>query len=187
LRGRPTSLLTGGVQVSDQPVTRDTYESLLPPIFVESPALGDEISSPVEVWGSARVAGNGFNVQVLAAGGTLLGEQAVPATPGARTGFDVTLPFAGAPGDGALVIYSESGADGSRVDEFGIPIRIASPAPIVGPGAVAVTAVGLGMLLYTVVVSPGYFVARRELAVVAVFAVLLLLTATALSLLLSGT
>ena len=36
--------------------------------------------------------------------------------------------------------------------------------------------VGLGMLMYTVVVSPGYFVARHELAPVAMFAVLTVMT-----------
>jgi hypothetical protein len=42
------------------------------------------------------------------------------------------------------------------------------------------------MLLYTTVVSPGYFLTRRELPLVAVFAVLVLLTAAALAALPSG-
>ena len=40
--------------------------------------------------------------------------------------------------------------------------------------------VGLGMLLYTVIQSPGYFVARQELAPVVMFAVLALLTIAAI-------
>jgi hypothetical protein len=49
-----------------------------------------------------------------------------------------------------------------------------------GAGAATFAAAGLGMLLYTVVQSPGYFLARREPAPVAMFAVLVVLTATAL-------
>lgn len=44
--------------------------------------------------------------------------------------------------------------------------------------------VGLGMLLYSVVVSPGYFVARHEVAPVAMFAVLTVMTMGAVTALL---
>ena len=40
--------------------------------------------------------------------------------------------------------------------------------------------VGLGMLLYTVIQSPGYFLARHERAPVVMFAVLALLTIAAI-------
>ena len=39
---------------------------------------------------------------------------------------------------------------------------------------------GLGMPLYTVIASPGYFVARREWAPVVIFAILAVLTAAAI-------
>lgn len=41
--------------------------------------------------------------------------------------------------------------------------------------------VGLGMLLYTVIQSPGYFVARHELAPVVMFAALAVLTIVAIA------
>ena len=41
-----------------------------------------------------------------------------------------------------------------------------------GSGAKALVAAGLGMLLYTVIVSPGYFLARREFPAVGMFGVL---------------
>jgi hypothetical protein len=47
-----------------------------------------------------------------------------------------------------------------------------------GPPTLALVA--LGMLLYTVVQSPGYFLARRELAPAAMFGVLLVLTLSAI-------
>ena len=51
---------------------------------------------------------------------------------------------------------------------------------VAGSGAKALVAAGLGMLLYTVIVSPGYFLARHELPVVGMFGVLAALTVTAL-------
>jgi hypothetical protein len=52
---------------------------------------------------------------------------------------------------------------------------------VAGSSANAAVAAGLGMLLYTVIASPGYFLARRELPVVGMFDVLAALTAIALA------
>jgi len=49
-----------------------------------------------------------------------------------------------------------------------------------GDAAVPFAAAACGMLLYTVIVSPGYFMARREYAPAALFAVLAVLTVGAL-------
>jgi hypothetical protein len=49
-----------------------------------------------------------------------------------------------------------------------------------GAGAATFAGAGLGMLLYTVVQSPGYFLARRELAPVVMFGALVALTVSAL-------
>ena len=54
-----------------------------------------------------------------------------------------------------------------------------------GPGMAPLVTAGLGMLLYTTIVSAGYFLARRELPVVGMFAVLAALTATALAVILA--
>lgn len=52
----------------------------------------------------------------------------------------------------------------------------------VAGGSASVLLVGLGMLLYTVIQSPGYFLARRELAPVAMFGVLVVTTLVAIAL-----
>lgn len=52
---------------------------------------------------------------------------------------------------------------------------------LVRAGTPSLALVGLGMLLYTVVQSPGYFAARREVAPVVMFAVLAGLTIAAIS------
>lgn len=54
-----------------------------------------------------------------------------------------------------------------------------------GSAADAWVAAGLGMLLYTVIVSPGYFLARGELPVVGMFGVLAALTVVALAVVLA--
>jgi hypothetical protein len=51
----------------------------------------------------------------------------------------------------------------------------------VGSAADAWVAADLGMLLYTVIVSPGYFLARREFLAVGMFGVLAALTVAALA------
>ena len=53
-------------------------------------------------------------------------------------------------------------------------------------GTTGVVSVGLGMLLYTVIQSPGYFAARREYPPVVMFGVLAGLTIAALTVLLLG-
>ncbi len=56
---------------------------------------------------------------------------------------------------------------------------------VAGASAHALVAAGLGMLLYTVIASPGYFLARRELPAVGMFGVLTALTVTALAVVLA--
>ena len=52
---------------------------------------------------------------------------------------------------------------------------------VTGSGVNALVAAALGMLLYTVIVSPGYFPAGRDLPVVGMFGVLAAPTVTALA------
>lgn len=57
---------------------------------------------------------------------------------------------------------------------------------VAGHVAVPFLAVGVGMLLYTTIVSPGYFVARREYSPVVMFAALIVLTTAAAVILLAS-
>jgi len=56
----------------------------------------------------------------------------------------------------------------------------------VGRAATPFLAAGIGMLLYTAVVSPGYFLGRREWAPVVMFAAIIALTITAAVVLLAA-
>lgn len=55
-----------------------------------------------------------------------------------------------------------------------------------GRSATPFVALALGMLLYTILVSPGYFIARRERGAAGMFAVLILLTAGVMTVLFTG-
>jgi hypothetical protein len=59
-------------------------------------------------------------------------------------------------------------------------LLIAGGAVLLGGGGPAIALVGTGMLLYTVLQSPGYFLARRETAPVVMFVVLQVTTAAAI-------
>ena len=59
-------------------------------------------------------------------------------------------------------------------------LLIAGGVTLLAHGTVVVAATALGMLLYTVIASPGYFLARREWAPPIMFGFLTVLTLTAL-------
>ena len=57
---------------------------------------------------------------------------------------------------------------------------VAGGALLIAGESTGLAPAGLGMLLHTVIASPGYFVARREWAPVVIFAILAVLTAAAI-------
>jgi len=57
----------------------------------------------------------------------------------------------------------------------------AGGAILIAEGITGLALAGLGMLLYTVIASPGYFIARHEWLSAAVFAVLAVLTIAAIT------
>jgi hypothetical protein len=64
-------------------------------------------------------------------------------------------------------------------------LAVGGPVLIAG-GTSGVALAGLGMLLYTVIASPGYFIARHQRAPVLMFAVLAVLTVVAIAWLLAA-
>lgn len=122
--GRPVTALGGEGLMLDRPQRRADWEGLLPAIFVETPAVGDVITSPVRVTGSASVFEATFVVELVRRGGTVLGREVVTASEGApgRGSFTARLTFEGA-GDVVLRVYQESMEDGTPLDEVRIPVR----------------------------------------------------------------
>jgi germination protein M len=125
LDGQPVSVPTSERGTVDSPVGREDYVSVLPPIFVDSPAWGGRFG------GSARGMANVFEatlfVELADAGGSVLDSRRVMATCGTGCwgGFEVDLSRAiDEAGRGTLSVFSRSAMDGSVQDLRRYPVRL---------------------------------------------------------------
>jgi hypothetical protein len=124
LEGEPVDVFSSEGIGLDGPQARDDYEHVAPAILVETPAVGDTVSSPMRLTGTANTFEATFNYDLLG-GGRMLATGFVTATcgTGCRGTFDETIPFEwrGEP-RGALVVYELSAEDGSRINIYEIPL-----------------------------------------------------------------
>jgi germination protein M len=111
----------------DNPLSRADLEDFTPPVLVESPLPGEEISSPLRIKGTANTFEATFNVEILGADRRVLGETFVTATSGSGTRgtFDASITFAAVPGPATLVVFERSAEDGTRIHEVEIPLQVA--------------------------------------------------------------
>jgi Immunoglobulin-like domain of bacterial spore germination/Sporulation and spore germination len=111
----------------EAPLRRTDFEDQTPPIFVELPAPGDSVSTPLQISGTANTFEATFQVEILDEGGRVIGKRFVTATSGSGTRgtFQAKVPFrAKATGPGMLVVYELSAEDGSRIHEVEIPLEL---------------------------------------------------------------
>jgi spore germination protein GerM len=118
-------------------LTRADFEDVTPAVLVESPAVGDSVSSPLTMAGTANTFEATFMAEVLDTNGARLApEEMITATSGSgeRGAFSAELPFAlpdvmsgggSAAADIVLVVYEISAEDGSRIHEVRIPLTVA--------------------------------------------------------------
>lgn len=125
LDGELVEVFSGEGIVLEGPQTRGDYEDVTPAILVESPAVGNTVSSPLRVTGSANTFEATFLANVVDWDGKIVAEQVVTATcgTGCRGTFDVTIPFewSGEP-RGALIVLEQSAEDGSPINVVEIPL-----------------------------------------------------------------
>jgi germination protein M len=115
------------VQIEGEQHVRSDFEELTPPILVEVPAPGYSFSSPLLISGTANTFEATFQVEVLDAGGKVVGKRFVTATSGSgmRGTFQAKVPFrVEEQGPGKLVVYELSAEDGSRLHEVEIPLEL---------------------------------------------------------------
>jgi spore germination protein GerM len=126
LEGEPASTLGGEGLIVDHALARDDFADLLPIILVERPALGEPVSSPVQVAGTASVFEATLRVRLVGPDGSILWEDLVTASEGApgRGTFSVGIPFS-ASGPATIVAFTHSAADGSEQHNFEVPVRLA--------------------------------------------------------------
>ncbi len=127
LDGKRISVFGGEGIILDHPVGRKDYEELTPAILVEDPTLGDRVTSPLSLRGTANVFEAVFQVELLDGNGAVLAKTRVQASSGTGTRgrFAATLRFSPATSEGRLVAFALSPKDGSRIDVVTIPVRFA--------------------------------------------------------------
>lgn len=127
IEGVPLVFRSGEGQVQRRPQTRASYEDVTPAIFVELPAVGDHVGSPLVITGTA----NTFEAQLFArvrdAAGESLVNKSIMATSGSGTRgtFNESLSFTTASSRITLEVYERSAADGRPVNTVKIPLVIA--------------------------------------------------------------
>ena len=112
---------------ADTPRGRRAFEAQTPAVLVETPLPGQEVESGFDVAGTANTFEATFNYELEDASGRILKKNFVTATSGSGTrgtfAFTVAYETPG-PQDGRLVVFEISAADGSRINELSIPLRL---------------------------------------------------------------
>lgn len=125
IEGAPVEALGGEGVMLDRPQTREDYEDLLASITVESPAAGDEVSSPLRVAGSANVFEATVQLRLVTREGRVVTETFTTATcgTGCRGTYEEELRFSVAERTEAyLEAYEASAEDGSEINLVRVPI-----------------------------------------------------------------
>lgn len=112
---------------SANPVARKDYESLLPPITVARPQIGQRVSSPVKISGTADAFEGTVSMRILDAHGKELAKGFTTATcgSGCRGDYTTTLSYSVSEDQaGVIEVYEDSAADGSRIHVVDIPVTL---------------------------------------------------------------
>ena len=118
----------GDGQPAGTPVGRGQYADLLPPIVVLDPVIGQRVTSPITVTGTANVFEATVNVRLLDATGGQIATAFTTAScgSGCRGDFRIRLPYRSGRGRAATVeVYWVSPKDGSSLDVVAVPVRLA--------------------------------------------------------------
>lgn len=125
--GVPLIFVNGEGAAQTRLQTRRSFEDVTPAILVEQPAVGDLVSSPLVVSGTANTFEAQFMIRVRDAAGVSLLDRSVTATSGSGTRgvFRETLRFTTASTTITLEVYEQSVASGLPIHVVKIPLRLA--------------------------------------------------------------
>jgi hypothetical protein len=125
LDGTRVTAFGGEGIVLDKPVTRARFAELLPPIFVDTPARGATVRSPVRVSGLADVFEGQFTVEVRTAAGRVLARGSGHAAMGTYAPFSLDLTWQVRHTEaGSVVAYARSAKNGSVIDLVTVPVTL---------------------------------------------------------------
>jgi hypothetical protein len=111
------------------PVRRSDYADLLPLIVVSDPVVGQRVSSPVTVTGTANVFEATVSLRLLDASGREIATRFTTATcgSGCRGSWSVSVPYRLARTQrGTVQVYEVSAQDGSRQHIVNVPVMLAA-------------------------------------------------------------
>ena len=127
LDGEPVDTFSGEGIVLEGPQTRKDYEDQLPAIVVESPSVGEEVSSPLIVSGTANTFEATVEMRLVGPGNEELAHSFTTATcgTGCRGDFEGKLKFkVSEPTEVILEVYESSAEDGSPIHVERIPVTL---------------------------------------------------------------
>ena len=126
LDGRPVDVLGGEGIVIDHPLRCRDYRDLLPVILVTNPAIGQAVSNPVTVSGSANVFEANVTVDIVDSSGRVVGNAFTTAScgSGCRGTFSVRVSYeVRAAQRGEIVVHDDDAAGtGHPPHEVHIPV-----------------------------------------------------------------
>ena len=127
IEGEPVTVFSAeGIEL-DGPQERADYYDLLPPVFVDSPAWGEPVTSPMAVSGLSNVFEAVSQVMLTDDDGAPLFEDSVMATCG--TGcwgeWEIDVPYeVDRDQFGSLIVWENSAQDGSRINIREYPVQL---------------------------------------------------------------
>jgi hypothetical protein len=128
IEGEPVESFSGEGIVLESPQTRKDFEELLPSILVEQPLIGETVTSPVTIAGTANTFEATVSMRVLDADGKKLKEAFTTATcgSGCRGDFSKEVSFeVDEEQAGFIEVYESSAEDGSDIHLIRIPVMLA--------------------------------------------------------------
>lgn len=113
--------------VVDRPMTREDFADLLPPILVESPVIGQAVTSPITVSGTADVFEATVSIGVLDASGAEIARTFTTATcgTGCRGDYSEAVRFrVDRTQPGTVRVYESSAETGEPINVVEIPVTL---------------------------------------------------------------
>jgi hypothetical protein len=107
--------------------TRKSLEDLLPPILVETPLIGQRVSSPVTISGTANVFEATVSIRILDARGKELANTFTTATcgTGCRGDYSIAVSYSvDHEQPGTIEVFESSAQDGSAINVQSIPVTL---------------------------------------------------------------
>jgi hypothetical protein len=127
LDGKAVTTFSGQGIVLDRPQTRQDFEDVLPAIVVDAPRVGQNLSSPASISGTANVFEATVSFQVLDQNGNVVGEGFTTAScgTGCRGDFVATAEYeVDHDQPGTIRVFESSAKDGSAINLVEIPVEL---------------------------------------------------------------